>query len=418
MKPSVVVLPGKDNYAVMIPGAIFYGLGAKSKKELVDLVKEVEEYASDIDSSVSESTVSTISLIPTFNCNLRCIYCYARGGECKKELQLATAIEAIKSIKEIENKDRLKINLLGGGEPLLNLEIVKKIETYARSLFIDVEISVVTNATFGKRTLDWIIASKVIPLVSYDGAMQDRQRPYRDGKSSKKKVTQNVRKMVDAGVPLIVSCVVTAEGINTLRETLDELVALGVKTVEFEAARGTDVGRKTGWMEPDPELLAEALLDVIEHAATLDEEIKIYTSYFSAPRKVQGYCGISGGNKVVTPDGLVTACLEISKLTDPYADKIIYGKIDRGTISVDLKKLTWLKNFDNLADRGGCLKCNLLMICQGGCPMSGVWEKGLPLRKSGYTCVVEHTFLPKLLLRMAEEPKIVEVVANEAQILC
>jgi len=415
MEPNVVKLPGKGNYALIIPGQIVYGLEVSSPDELSQLVKEVSLTGLMAKPEI-KSKVSEIGLIPTFGCNLYCVYCYARGGESWEVLEDAVVRKVLDDIRKTEGHDKLKIDLLGGGEPLLNLGWVKRAETYAKTLFREVNFSVVTNGTFGTQTLDWIAATKAEIQISYDGVMQELQRPYQNGSSSKKKVQENIRKVASMGVPLSVSCVVTARGINTLRQTLDELLSMGVKTVEFEAARGTTMSRKTDWTEPNPIQFADALLDVISYACSLDKGIEINTGYFSIPGVDEGYCGISGRSRVITPHGLVTACLEVSRPADPYADKVIYGKVDNDRIVIEAEKKAFLKNFDNLAGRGGCLGCNLRMLCQGGCPLAGVWEKGLPVRKSTYTCTLEHYFLPRLLLMMAENPDVAAVVANNVEI--
>lgn len=418
MKPSIVELPGLGNYALIFPKRIEFGLGVTSKIELAEWIEEVEETRKKDYFEVKTASESVIGLIPTFGCNLNCVYCYANGGDTKEIILFSLATEAIKYVYESEGKDTLRLDLVGGGEPLLYIDLVANIVEYAKSLFKNVVVTVVTNATFGKRTLDWMAASKTVVRASYDGVMQDFQRPFRNGKSSKKTVMDNIRNMVAIGVPLTVSCVVTAEGVDTMRGTLDEMVDMGVKAIEFEAARGTEASRKRGWTEPDPIRFADALMNAIEYASGLNHKIQIFTGYFSTPRETTGYCGVSGKNRTVTPSGLVTSCLEVSRPTDPYAEKMLYGEVGDGKILINSEKLAFLENFDSLAGREGCLKCNLRMICQGGCPLAGVWERGFPLRKSLYTCTLERYFLPKLLLAMAENPDIASVVTNEAKNIC
>jgi len=394
-----------------------YGLDVNTESDLAGLIKEAEEYEDNSYIETGNPSVSTIGLIPTFDCNLRCIYCYARGGDSKEILSFTVATDAIRYIHETEGNDSLKIDLVGGGEPLLYIDLVGNIVHYAQTLFKNVEVHVVSNTTFGKKTLDWITANNVLVRVSYDGVMQDLQRPFVSGQSSKLIVTGNIRNLVDAKVSLMVQCIVTSNGVHTLRETLNELIDMGVNTVKFEAARSTDVSRRANWTEPNPVEYANALLDVIEYAAEQKKDIKIDTGYFSVPNET-GYCGISGHNRMITPTGLITSCLEVSRPTDPYSDKIIYGEVSNGKIAVNFDKQRELNNINLSKQIGGCASCNLKLICRGGCPMEGIWEYGFPLKKSGYTCAVEHVFLPRLLLRMAEDPKIVSVVANEVKILC
>lgn len=417
MKSNLVELPGIGNYALILPGQINYGLEVSSKKELDDWVKEIEaSWKVEPNQKISES-VSEIGIIATFDCNLGCIYCYARGGESHEVMLFTTAIEAVKYIHNKERREKLVINLVGGGEPLLYLDLVKDIVEYAKGLFNEVEVRVVTNTTFGKDVLDWIVANRVVVSSSYDGVMQDKQRPYRNGTSNKKTVMKNIRSLVEASNPVSVTSVVTAEGVGTLRQTLDEVVGMGIETIEFEAARRTGVSRDNGWNEPNPVEFAKALLDVIDYAAQQSRKIHVLTGFFSIPRVGGSYCGVSGKNMIVTPTGLITACLDVSRATDLYANKIIYGEMKGDTILENSESKAFLSNFDNLEVRG-CISCNLRMICQGGCPMTGLWEGGVPVGKSLYTCTFEHYFLPRLLLAMAENPDVVSVVAGKSEYKC
>lgn len=62
---------------------------------------------------------------------------------------------------------------------------------------------------------------------------------------------------------------------------------------------------------------------------------------------------------------------------------------------------------------GGCSDCSLRLICHGGCPMSSIWKAGFPVRKSVYTCSVEHVLLPELLLLLALDPRIARIVVED-----
>lgn len=413
MKPSIVELPGKGNYALILPNTIEFGLDVSSKEELISWINDIEESWTASDQIDNPNLKSEIGLIVTFDCNLGCIYCYARGGESRETMLFTTATEAINFVHEKEGRDCLIINLVGGGEPLLNLDLVRDIVEYAKSVFKSVEVNVVTNTTFGKKTLDWILTNKIVVRSSYDGEMQDKQRPYRNGSSCKKTVVENIRNLVAENNPLTVSCIVTENGVNTLRKTIDEMVDIGVGAIEFEVARKTSVSRNSGWNEPNPFKFADALLDVIGYAANMNGKIQVSTSYFSVPRVGGNYCGVSGKNRIITPSGLVTSCLDVSRVNDPYAEKLIFGD----TILKSSENKAFLENFENLSARG-CFGCNLQMICQGGCPMAGLWEHGLPVRKSMYTCTFEHYFLPKLLLAMAENPDVVTVLTGESEFKC
>jgi len=413
--PCVVRLPGTKNYAVIAPGLLLFGLGASSV-ELEGLIKEARANNEET-GKAKEKTFSTIGLIPTFDCNQRCIYCYSKGGESVEIIPLSVAQDALKYLKKTERQNTLKIHLVGGGEPLLYKQWVFDMAQYAQTLFEFVEFHIVSNGTFDNDVLQWIYENNCIVRISYDGAMHESQRPLSTGGSSKELIRSNIKALVSHAVPIMVQCIVTSFGIDTLRETVDEVVSLGVDVIKFEAARATDVSRFVEGLEPDPEKYAQALLDVIVYVGEKYPNVMVDTGYFSEPSE-NYYCGLCVNNKMLTPHGLITACLEVARPTDPYADKLIFGAVENGLIVLDPKKLDYLATLNYTEERGGCTNCNLRLFCHGGCPMEGIWEHGFPFRKSSYTCKIEHSFLPKLLMLLAENPQLANILVNDAEISC
>lgn len=89
-KVCIAELVGENNYAVISPDRLVFGLGA-STQELQQLVaEETALLALPSEEVVGSSQEVSLGLIPTFDCNLRCGYCYARGGESKEVLSVET----------------------------------------------------------------------------------------------------------------------------------------------------------------------------------------------------------------------------------------------------------------------------------------------------------------------------------------
>ncbi|TRZ77228.1 radical SAM protein [bacterium] len=416
----LIDLPQQKNYAIVSPHRIVYGLNA-SREELNTLIEEEEKEQSlkvdqckDNKDNMNLQSAS-IGLIPTFDCNLKCIYCYAQGGETKKTMSLKTMKSAIEAVARIQNNscNQLDVYLVGGGEPLLPFELVREAIAFAKSLCKTVNIHVVTNGTFGNDVLQWLIINKVDVRISYDGYMHNIQRPFATlyNRSSKKIVRENIEALTSNNIPVIVQCIVSNNGLNSMRQTIDEVIAMGITTLKLEPVLTTGISRATKDMEPNPTKYAEALLNAIEYIAKLENDLKLDTGYFAEPSNAD-YCGIRRINKTITPDGLVTACVEVSKETDPYADPIIYGKLDGRCTVTNQQRLNLIKTL-HYSNQEECAKCNLRFICQGGCPMASVWRSGFPPKKSSFTCAVSHKLIPELLLKIANNPKIAKVVFND-----
>ncbi len=410
---SVVTLPGKHNFAVIYPRGILFGLNA-TQNELETLVEEATEAASQPNADYEfVAEYAELSMIPTFDCTLACKYCYARGGEAKDIMPLETALSAMTNLRS--NGSKLKLNLVGGGEPLMHTERVREIVLAAHEIYSEVDIGVVTNGTFNGAALPWLIENNVRVRLSFDGVMHKYQRPFPDGSDSTKLVLENLKATVFSGLDPIVQCIITSKGISTMRDTVGLLVEYGVRTVKFEPALATDVSRATQEMEPDPKRYAEQLIDTIKYVAENDYDITIDTGYFSEP-STDYYCGMPTGNKILTPRGLITSCVEVSRQTDPYSSQVMVGKVSRGSVKFNEEALKLLSTLHYNNQKGGCKSCNLRLICHGGCPMANIWRGGFPLRKSAYTCAVEHSLVPPLLLMLATNDRIAKVIMEDPSI--
>lgn len=415
---SIVKLTGFNNYAILSPGRIVFGLDATAR-ELNNLIVEEElkiRENPDFKENNSQNIKSgdTIGLIPTFDCNLSCNYCYSRGGETKEIIPFEIAQTAILSVRDNGSSDSLDIYLVGGGEPLLYPNLAKRIVKFAQSLYKTIRVHIVTNGLFDQDTLGWIKSINSTIRVSYDGVMQDSQRLLVDGKSSREFVRRNIINLVEAKIPITVQCIITKDGVGSILDTIDDVIGLGVSVIKLEPVLATLVSRANESMEPNPIEYARALLGAITHIAKRGYNLKIDTGYLSEPSN-KYYCGMQKNNIIVTPAGLITTCVEVTRCTDPFSDLVIIGKIENGRIIINEDKRSRLSlfNIDNQGD--DCRNCNMRLICHGGCPMSNLWKSGLPYGKSKFTCMVERELLPKLLLLMAENESVTKIVLDNAE---
>lgn len=423
MDISVVKLIDDNNYAIISPDRIVFGLNA-SQQEIKNLIESEKEYwhyksKKEINSvNIAQQENAKVVLMLTFDCNLRCIYCYSRGGETKESLEINKMISVIDSEKKESNSDYLDFYLVGGGEPFLKIIEIKKIVSYAERYFKTVVIHVVTNGTFDDSTLEWLInrGKNNHVRISYDGVMQNIHRPRADGSPSSSIVEKNIKALVANKVPVIVQCIVTNLSLDSMRNTISKIADMGIDVIKIEPALATDVSRANKDLSPNPTKYASMLNNIIMFVANSGMSLKIDTGFFTRPATGY-YCGISSGNKIITPHGLVTSCVEVARPNDPYAESIIYGEVKTNRLKIERLKLDILKSLHFKNYKGGCFSCNLRYLCLGGCPMSNIWQNGFPLKKSRYTCIIEHSLLPTLLFNIATNSKIADIVLDNARVL-
>lgn len=161
--------------------------------------------ATDQGGTSGKPAVGNIALFVAQQCNMACVYCYGQGGEYADKGMMDENI-AFKAIDWLMvNSDRIDKVHVGffGGEPMMNFPLITKVVKYAKKsaekLGKTVSFSMTTNASLlTDRRIDFLRRENIRPLVSFDGSaeLQNRQRPFRNGKASYKKVHANVQKLI------------------------------------------------------------------------------------------------------------------------------------------------------------------------------------------------------------------------------
>lgn len=179
-KDICIVSLSRKDYALTLPGKIIFALEA-NRKEVNSLITTeidvVSKYrrSSNIQDSQDKKKVAALTLLPTMNCNLRCIYCYAKGGESQITMTSRTAISSLDALKKHSRAKSLNLKFAGGGEPFMRFEFMQEIVEYARKVFNEISLGIVTNGIFGAEELQWIIENKVSTRISFDGVAHPRQ---------------------------------------------------------------------------------------------------------------------------------------------------------------------------------------------------------------------------------------------------
>ncbi len=244
-----------------------------------------------------------IYLSLTQDCNLRCKYCYARGGESQEYMRFSV----VKRILKRYERPRVQLT---GGEPLLNFKLIRKIaENFNAELYLQ------TNATL----LNEDLISEILDLginisVSFDGPakVNDLLRPYPDGQGSTKDVLKALMLLKSFGVEYGVTCVVTKINENFLCDFIDIAYAFGAKSVSFDVVKR--VGRGVNFQIPDVSKINEA----IEYSRRMGYKIRFQNELKSA---LNIRCNPSK-NIFVSPSGEVYfTCPTLAALGIKSADK-------------------------------------------------------------------------------------------------
>jgi uncharacterized protein len=318
----------------------------------------------------------TVTLFPTNECNLRCVYCYASSGEHeKKKMPWKIAKAGIDMVfrSVVENElPSLHLGFHGGGEPSLNENILKRACEYANYLCcennIELSISGAFNGFMPDQTERYIIENLTDLSLSFDGLpeVQNAQRPTRDGKSSFTRVTGFMRAMDDAKFPYGVRMTVTDQSVARFEDSIDFICKnFNPRAIQVEPVFSQGRARRNRLTAPGRERFIDQFLRGKNRASA--RGIPLLYSGARLDAISQRFCMAPCRALILTPNGDITTCYEAFDRSHPENDKFIIGKYSgNGCLAIDREKLA--NRLERTAAAAvDCRSCFCKWHCAGDC---------------------------------------------------
>ncbi|GFI22440.1 anaerobic sulfatase-maturating enzyme [Lachnospiraceae bacterium] len=317
-------------------------------------------------SSKKGLNATSLTLMVSQACNLRCKYCYGDGGEYSHKgfMSYEIAKRAVEFFVDQTQEKKLNICFFGG-EPLLNYDLVKRIVDYTKDIAIIKEkeftYSMTTNATLITPEIEQFIQKNKISItVSMDGTKEtnDINRYYANKKGAYDDINA---KTVNLKNFITIRATIAPPNLN-----IEENLVHIIEELQY---------KRTAWAEAD-NLLSESDYEVLfEHTMKLYDrfeqmlkegkitEVKKYYSFVNVLRKFyhdgirSKGCGSGTNMMAVDIDGKIYPChrfvgVEASILGDVCAKEMNDTKF---YLQAELA------NFEK------CKYCLARSICGGGC---------------------------------------------------
>lgn len=171
---------------------------------------------------------TTYTIFTTTDCNARCFYCYEMGRS-RIPMSNETAHKAAAYIAAHCGGEKVHLHWFGG-EPLFNKQVIDIICTDLTEKGIVYESMMISNgylfdgATVEQAVSHWKLKSVQITL---DGTEEIYNRSkafiYKNGKSPYQVVLANIRRLLDAGVAVLIRLNMDEHNADNLMELADEL---------------------------------------------------------------------------------------------------------------------------------------------------------------------------------------------------
>ena len=370
--------------------------------ELFGLYEEDMLFAvRDYDIALQEQyPIKALCLHISHDCNLRCKYCFADGGDFggkRMNMPIEVAKKAIDFVIERSGTRRnLEIDFFGG-EPLINFDVVKQTVEYARSIEKqhnkNFRFTLTTNGVLlTEDVMDYLNREMSNVVLSLDGRKEvnDSVRIGVGGNGSYDRIVPKFQEFIKrrGDKSYYIRGTFTSQNLD-FAEDVKHIKELGFDQVSVEPVVLDNADPFALREEHIPDIKAE-YEKLTNYMADLKKKGEFFNFFHFMIDLEQGPCvikrvkGCGCGNEYVaiTPDGDIFPCHR-------FADKeeFCMGNVLKGTeISEEMQKYF---SRSTVINKPECEKCWAKYYCSGGCPANNFNENRDILKPHKVSCELE-----------------------------
>lgn len=356
-----------------------------------------------------------INLTPI--CNLKCIYCFAQGGNYGNMVKpmdediIGQIDELVKNYKTSSNKVRLEFF---GGEPLLNFNVIKTILSFTRNYSTKENMKFInrisTNLTHvNEEIIQTLGENNFIISVSIDGCreVQDSLRPFKNDKGSFDVIMNNVKSIREKfdNVIIVARITIAQKGISLL-ENIKALIStdyfdyVSIYPASIKDEKHPQKKYKYYFDEEIKQQINEVicnydhLFDISKRFRGILEYEKIYDALLNGKISVS-HCAAGATYFTLSGDKSVVPCHRLCG-----KDNFI---LNQDTSVLDRKIINdWSVKVD---DHPECSKCWARYICGGGCKQEHYSANGTIHEVNKDSCKYHKFVLENLIVNLVKFPE-------------
>lgn len=346
-----------------------------------------------------ENIIKAACLHVSHDCNLKCEYCFAGGGNYnhnREVMDLETGKKALRFLCENSgNRRNIEVDFFGG-EPLMNFDVVKDLVAYGREIEKEYNknfrFTITTNGLLlDDDKIDFINENMSNVVLSLDGReeINDRIRPTLNDKGSYDIIVPKFKKLIEkrGDKDYYIRGTFTKynkDFSNDLKDYYDN----GFKKVSIEPVV-TDPSMPYAITEDDmKEILEEYEKFSRDYINIRKEDDEFLFFHFmidlsQGPCVVKRMVGCGAGSEYVaiTPNGDIYPCHQFVG-----SDEFKMGSLDTGITNTDLRDEFKCANVINKED---CNSCFAKYYCSGGCHANAYFNNGDFLKPYKLGCDME-----------------------------
>lgn len=351
----------------------------------------------------------------TKKCNMKCIYCYACGGDDNTTMNIDCAKSAIDFC--IANAKRkgifLGLHFHGAGEPSQEFDLLSNIIAYAekkcKSEKIQMKSSIITNGLISSEIANYYFDKFDEITLSFDGNEDSHnlQRKNRGGNPTFNHVYKTGKILLNRINKFNIRVTITSKNLSNLQNIVSFFIEEFPKcSICIEPV--TLVGRALDKNELacDPIEFADSLFQVMKTA--IESQTVLYYSGVSGHSERKEFCAASAPSFCISAEGNVTSCFSYSN-KDVVKDMFVYGHYDNKhkEFVFNNNKISELQSLTMEHD-DYCFDCFCKSHCIGDCPAIRKFDL---TNEAGFIESLDTDFM--LNRRCATNRRIVKLLLND-----
>ena len=344
--------------------------------------------------------IKALCLHISHDCNLRCKYCFAEGGDFghgRKNMPFEVAKKAIDFvIARSGTRHNLEIDFFGG-EPLINFDVVKQTVYYARSLEKEhnknFRFTLTTNGILlNDEITEYINREMSNVVLSLDGrkSVNDAVRYDVGGNGSYDRIVPKFKKLVENrnGKDYYVRGTFTSQNLDFASD-VEHIRSLGFEQVSVEPVV-LDKNDPLAIKEDHLPRIFEEYQNLTNNMAELNRKGEFFNFFHfmidleqgpCVVKRVKG-CGCGTEYVAITPDGDIFPCHRFAGMDDFKLGNVLESFETKQELVEYFKKSTVL-------NKPECEKCWAKYYCSGGCSANNFNCHGDILKPHEISCEME-----------------------------
>lgn len=353
-----------------------------------------------------------VTLFLTDACNLRCIYCYARGGDnpspvCIPMEAARAGIDFVAENAVRKKGEAFSVGFHGAGEPTVAWKLYTELIGYARrkaeELGLRVSCATCTNGVMPEKHARWMAEHTDTATVSADGlpCHHDTQRPKPNGCGSFADLRRTLEVFDEADFFYAIRATITEQNVHSMADMVEFFDDhFKPRDLQFDPLIFSGRCHSTGCQAPPEDVYVKEFIRAYEVARRRHRLVGFSCLSFTALKTF--YCCAVSDGFAVTHDGNVTACFEAFGPDHPHADRFLYGRYDfaRHAFDLELDKLRRLQT-RHVHNLPYCRECFCKYMCSGDCPMHSL-KMGFEMER-GVRCKVTQAIAKHRLATVVRE---------------